>query len=177
MDAASTTGALGQQSSSSSSSSSSSITAAVSRPAHNSGQSRPAAQRPADRLLKGLQPQPWLTLQMQQHPTVLLQQSWAQSLAPRCLHRPLARLLVIQLTGSSSYQGWLISRCWTLISRCWTLKRASKAVPWLLALAPLIQAAAEVALVVLRVLCQQQDLVETQQQQAQWVVSRFWAEV
>ncbi|KAL0055357.1 hypothetical protein WJX82_011017 [Trebouxia sp. C0006] len=45
IDAASTTGALGQQSSSSSSSSSK--TAAGSRPAHSSGQSRPAAQRSA----------------------------------------------------------------------------------------------------------------------------------
>ena len=113
-----------------------------------------------DLLPKGLQPQPWLTLQTQQHPTVLLQQSWAQSLALRCLHRPLARLLVIQPTGSSSCQG-------QPISRCWTLKRDSKAAPWLLGLAPPTQAAAELALVVLRVLCQQQDLVETQQQQAQ----------
>jgi hypothetical protein len=74
-----------------------------------------------DLLPKGLQPQPWLTLQTQQHPTVLLQQSWAQSLALRFLHRLLARLLVIQPTGSSSCQG-------RLISRGWTLKRDSKAV-------------------------------------------------
>ncbi len=75
-----------------------------------------------DLLPKGPQPQPWLMLQTQQHPTMLLQQSWAQSLPLRCLHRPLARLLVIRPTGSSSCcQG-------RLINRCWTLKRDSKAV-------------------------------------------------